>query len=189
MKQRRFLTLLLMVLAISAKPQKVTIDNGHFYSVYDVGIQCPLQVGWTVTPSDLGGASREPSWIFIQDVSHPLATGNHYDFSRTGYDRGHMCPAQDRSRDLLAMRSTFVMSNIAPQAPALNRGAWKKTEVFCRKAALLYDTVQVLALPVFLNRDTTFIGSHRLAVPHAFIKAAWLPKNDSIIGLWWFWNR
>lgn len=100
-----------------------------------------------------------------------------------------MCPAQDRSADLRAMRSTFVLSNIAPQVPALNRGAWKKTENFCRSAALLYDTVQVVALPLFLDRDTTFIGSHRLAVPHAFIKAAWLPKNDSIIGIWMFWNK
>lgn len=180
---------LLIVLAQSLYAQKVTINSGHFYSVYDLQTQCPQQVGWTVTPSDLGNTNREPSWTFVQDVPHPLATGNHYDYSRTGYDRGHMCPAQDRSRDLLAMRSTFVMSNIAPQAPSLNRGPWKKTEILCRNAAILYDSVQVLAVPIFLNRDTTFLGSHRLAVPHAFFKVAWLPKNDSIIGTWFFFNK
>lgn len=180
---------LLIVLGLSIHAQKVVINHGHFYSVYDLQTQCPQQVGWTVTPSDFGLARREPSWTFIQDVPHPLANGTHYDYSRSGYDRGHMCPALDRSADLRAMRSTFVLSNIAPQVPALNRGAWKKTENFCRYAALLYDSVQVVALPIFLNRDTTFIGSHRLAVPHAFIKAAWLPKNDSIIGLWFYWNK
>ena len=187
--KRLTIYLFLLALCLSAWAQMVVIKGDHYYSVYDVGLQCPRQVGWDVTPSDLGDTSREPSWAFSQDVPHPLATGNHYDNSRTGYDRGHMCPAQDRSCDLLAMRSTFVMSNIAPQVPRLNRGDWKKTESFCRSAARLYDTVQVLALPIFLNRDTMFIGSHRLAVPHAFIKAAWLPKNDSIIGLWWFWNK
>ena len=187
---RKVLTFfLLTIFELSLYAQKVTINSGHFYSVYDVGLQCPQQVGWTVTPSDFGLARREPSWTFIQDVPHPLATANHNDYNRTGYDRGHMCPAQDRSRDLLAMRSTFVMSNIAPQAPSLNRGAWKKTENFCRSAAILYDSVQVIALPIFLNRDTLFLGNHQLAVPHAFIKAAWIPKNDSIIGLWFFWNR
>lgn len=180
---------LLMVLGLSIHAQKVVINHDHFYSVYDLQMQCPLQVGWTVTPSDFGLARREPSWVFTQDVQHTLATGNHYDYRRTGYDRGHMCPALDRSADLRKMRSTFVLSNIAPQVPALNRGAWKKTESFCRSAALIYDSVQVIALPIFLNRDTMFLGSHRLAVPHAFIKAAWLPKNDSIIGLWWFWNK
>lgn len=185
------LTVYIFVLALclSAFAQVVTIKKPHFYSVYNLQMQCPLQVGWTVTPSDLGEAKRDPSWVFTQDVHHPLATGNHYDYSHSGYDRGHMCPALDRSADLRMMRSTFVLSNIAPQVPALNRGAWKKTESFCRSAALLYDTVQVLALPIFLDRDTMFLGSHRLAVPHAFVKAAWLPRNDSIIGLWWFWNR
>lgn len=178
-----------LALCLSAFAQVVTIKKPHFYSVYDVGIQCPKQVGWTVTPSDLGIANREPSWVFTQDVPHPLATANHYDYSRTGYDRGHMCPAQDRSRNLHTMRSTFVLSNIAPQAPSLNRGAWKKTESFCRSAALQYDSVQVIALPIFLDRDTSFIGGHRLAVPHAFIKVAWLPVNDSIIGMWFFWNK
>lgn len=187
--KRMTVYLFVLALCLSALAQVVTVKNPHFYSVYDVGLQCPRQVGWTVTPSDLGKASREPSWVFTQDVPHPLATGNHYDYCRTGYDRGHMCPAQDRSRDLLAMRSTFVMSNIAPQVPWLNRGAWKKTESFCRTAAQLYDTVQVLSLPIILDRDTMFLGSHRLAVPHAFVKVAWLPKNDSIIGLWWFWNK
>lgn len=190
MANRRFLVALILTpLLTQAVAQEVTIDDGHFFRVYDLETLCPRQVGWTVTPSDLGEARREPSWKFVQDVSHPLATANHRDYSRSGYDRGHMCPALDRSGDLLAMRSTFVMSNIAPQAPSLNRGAWKKTELFCRNAALLYDTVSVLALPVFMNRDTTFFGSHRLAVPHAFIKVAWLPQNDSIIGLWFFWNK
>ena len=185
------LTVYLFVLALclSAFAQVVTIKKPHFYSVYNVGIKCPQQVGWTVTPSDLGEASRNPAWRFLNDVPHPLANGDHDDFTGSGYDRGHMCPAGDRTSDLCAMRSTFVLSNIAPQVPSLNRGAWKKTESFCRSSALLYDTVKVISLPIFIDRDTTFIGSHRLAVPHAFVKVAWLPVNDSIIGLWFFWNR
>lgn len=185
------LTLYIFMLAIClvACAQMVVIKNDRYYSVYDLKLQCPRQVGWTITPSDLGNVRREPSWKFIQDVSHPMATANHRDYDHSGYDRGHMCPAQDRSRNLNDMRSTFVMSNIAPQVPSMNRGDWKKTESFCRSAVLIHDTVQVISLPIFLDRDTTFIGSHRLAVPHAFIKAAWLPKNDSLIGLWFLWNR
>lgn len=183
------LVLFLISLAISGFTQKVTINNGHFYSVYDLKVQCPQQVEWTITPSDLGDVDREPSWRFVQDIKHPLAIGSHEDYRQSGYDRGHLCPAQDRSGDKLAMQSTFVMSNIAPQIPSMNRGSWKKTEILCRNAAMLYDSVEVLAVPVFLNRDTTFIGRHKLGVPHAFFKVAWLPKNDSVIGLWWFWNK
>ena len=187
--KRLLATLILTVLTLSLFSQKVTVNHGHFYSVYDLQLQCPVQVGWTVTPFDLGEASRNPGWKFINDIPDSLATATHQDFNGTHYDRGHMCPAGDRSSDLRMMRSTFVLSNCAPQSPNLNRGDWKITEYFCRSAALLYDSVQILALPVFLDRDTTFLGGHRLAVPHAFIKAAWLPKNDSIIGLWFYWNR
>lgn len=181
--------LILTVFALSSFSQEVTVGDGRFFRVYDLRTQCPRQIEWTITPSDLGDAVREPSWTFVQDLRHPMATGTHRDYFHSGYDRGHMCPAQDRSSDLRSMRRTFVLSNIAPQAPALNRGAWKKTEIQCRYAALLYDSVQVLAVPIFLHRDTTFIGSHRLAVPHAFFKVAWLPKNDSIIGTWFFFNK
>lgn len=181
--------LLLLAFTTMSFAQMVTVCNGHYYSVYDLQLQCPRQVGWTINPSDLGDTQRDPSWIFVQDIDNPMAYANHYDFTRSGFDRGHLCPAQDRAGDLRAMRSTFRLSNIAPQAPSLNRGPWKSTEIFCRKAASIYDSVKVVALPLFLDRDTTFIGCHRLAVPHAFIKVAWLPSNDSVIGLWYFWNH
>lgn len=183
------IALFLISFAVSGVAQIVTLDKGHYRSVYNLEIQCPQQVWWTVARSQLGNVKREPSWRFVQDIGQSLANGSHDDYNQSGYDRGHLCPAQDRSADLRMMRSTFALSNIAPMAPALNRGAWKKTEAFCRAQALFHDSVQVLALPIFLDRDTCFIGSHRLAVPHAFIKAAWLKENDSVIGVWFYWNR
>lgn len=179
----------MLMLTIKADCQLVHVRNSEFHSVYNLETQCPQQVMWTVKSSDIGDCRRFPSWTFVQDVSDPAATARHSDFTRSGYDRGHMCPALDRSHDLFAMRSTFVMSNVAPQACSLNRGAWKQSETFCRLAAQLYDSVQIIALPIFLDRDTSFIGCHRLAVPHAFIKVAWLPRNDSIIGQWFYFNK
>lgn len=181
--------ILTLVATIAAYCQTVIVQSPAFRSVYDLRLQCPQQVTWTVRQSDIGEAKREPAWLFYNSINSPLATATHADFNKSGYDRGHMCPAADKSTDLYLMRSTFDLANVAPQIPGLNRGAWKKTESFCRSAALIYDSVEVLALPIFLNRDTSFIGSHRLAVPHAFIKAAWLPQNDSVIGLWFYWNR
>ena len=131
-------------------------------------------MSWVIHRSDIGLAKREPSWHFTNTLLDKLAVATHADFNKSGYDRGHMCPAADRSHDLRAMRSTFELVNVAPQAPRLNRGAWKRTESFCRSAALLYDSIQVLAMPVYLDRDTTHIGAHQLAVPHAFFKAAWI---------------
>jgi endonuclease G len=43
-------------------------------------------------------------------------------------DRGHMCPAADRSCSKEDMDATFLMSNMVPQSPNLNRGPWEKLE-------------------------------------------------------------
>lgn len=169
--------------------QTVTVQTPQYRSVYNLQTLCPEQVSWTVSRSDIGTVTREPGWSFTNSLLDTLGIATHADFTKSGYDRGHMCPAADRSHDLRAMRSTFELVNVAAQAPRLNRGAWKRTESFCRSAALLYGEVEVVTLPVFLNRDTVRVGSHRVAVPHAFFKAAWLPANDSIIGVWFFFNR
>lgn len=52
------------------------------------------------------------------------------DYSRSGYDRGHMAPnyviAICYGTD--AQRETFLMTNIVPQRPQLNRQVWEELE-------------------------------------------------------------
>ena len=45
----------------------------------------------------------------------------------TGYDKGHMAPAGDASNDK-EMFETFVMTNMTPQKPMLNRVSWRVLE-------------------------------------------------------------
>lgn len=184
------LALLLFVMAAApAIAQLYIIDRPQYFAAYDPSMNCPQQVIWTIHASDLGQVRREPTWRFTADLPGSLSLASHRDFSRSGYDRGHMCPAADRSASRAQMRQTFRMSNVAPQVPSVNRGSWKVTENICRAAALQFDSVCVVALPVFLNRDTAYIGEHRLAVPHAFFKACWVADTDSVIYAWFIFNR
>lgn len=52
------------------------------------------------------------------------------DYARTGYDRGHMAPnrAISTCHGTEAQRQSFLLSNICPQKPGLNRGPWRKIE-------------------------------------------------------------
>lgn len=180
---------LLLLLPVRNDAQIVSIEKPAYRSWYNVDMQCPQQVLWTLHAADIDNAKREPGWRFVADVPHPLALARHGDFNRSGYHRGHLCPAKDRSFDKAAMRLTFGMSNIAPQTPLVNLSSWKQTEETCRRLAALYDSVVVIACPVFLDRDTLYISSHRLAVPHAFFKAVWLPANDSVLAAWFIFNN
>lgn len=181
--------LFVVLLPLFVEAQTVIVDKPQFRSVYNIQTQCPSQVEWTLHRSDLGQAKRNPSWLFISDVADTRALATHYDYTASGYDRGHMCPALDRSHTLSDMRATFVVSNICPQVPTVNRGSWKQTETICRQLANRYDSVAIVSIPVFLHRDTSFIGRHRVAVPHAFFKAAWLPARDSVVACWFIFNH
>ncbi len=52
------------------------------------------------------------------------------DYAKSGYDRGHMAPnrAVVTGYGAEAQRESFLLSNICPQRPGLNRGAWRKIE-------------------------------------------------------------
>lgn len=193
MMHRFFFISLFLVCALcrpsGSYAQTLKVDKTAYRSVYDLSLQCPVQCEWTIHSTDIGSIKREPSWTFRSDIPNQLAIATHQDYTGSGYDRGHLCPAHDRSRSLTAMRSTFSMSNICPQVPMVNRGAWRKTEDLCRALAVKHDSVAVVVVPVFLHRDTTFIGRHHLAVPHAFFKAAWKPATDEVVGTWFIFNH
>lgn len=169
--------------------QSIILRRGYYTSWYDTQLLCPKQVTWTLHRSDLGDVRREPSWRFASDINAAGCVATHDDYKNSGYDRGHLCPAADRSFMIGAMRQTFSTANIAPQVPALNRGAWLATERWCRDAAVLFDSVCVLAVPLWLDRDTIRIGVHGIAVPHAFFKVAYIPATDSVLNCWFYFNK
>lgn len=167
--------------AAGSSAQVIPIDNGSFSIEYDTILMVPRSVVWILQPSDLGRIQREPSWRFTAD---PLCRGrqaSHDDFRRSGYDRGHMCPAADRSRDISSMKQTFVITNVCPQAPALNRGPWKRDEIRTRSYVLGGHKIRVMACPVYWRADTQLIGSSRVAVPHGFTKTIFADGSDSVI--------
>lgn len=169
--------------------QTVTLRRSQYTSWYDTQLLCPKQVTWMLRRSDLGDISRQPSWRFASDIDATGCVATHDDYRHSGYDRGHLCPAADRSSTIGAMRQTFSTANIAPQAPALNRGVWLSTEKWCRDAAVLFDSICVLAVPLWLDRDTVRIGVHGIAVPHAFFKVAYIPATDSVLNCWFYFNK
>lgn len=167
----------------------LSLHRPEYFSLYDLTLLSPRQVEYTLRSSDIGNSTREPSWRFAADIPDRRAVATHADYNQSGYDRGHLCAAADRSASTSKMLATFSMSNICPQLPSVNRGVWKRTEIACRGYAAALDSVSIVVVPVFLQRDTNFIGKHRLAVPHAYFKAVWSTANDSVLDTWFIFNH
>ncbi|EDM23575.1 DNA/RNA non-specific endonuclease [Caminibacter mediatlanticus] len=66
------------------------------------------------------------------------------DYSKTGYDKGHLAPNAVFDYNRAIQKETVLMSNIAPQKPQLNRKLWAKIEKFVRIQARKYGKVKVI---------------------------------------------
>lgn len=53
------------------------------------------------------------------------------DYTSSGYDRGHLCPSDDRDKNYADNYATFLMTNIIPQTPQLNQQTWNDLELYC----------------------------------------------------------
>jgi endonuclease G len=80
----------------------------------------------------LGSAPRQDD--FRPDESLPAGwyRVTQFDYTGSGFDRGHHTPSADRTRTIPDNSATFLMTNIMPQAPANNQGPWEELESYCR---------------------------------------------------------
>ncbi|MEG4048427.1 DNA/RNA non-specific endonuclease [Microcoleus sp. Pol17_C1] len=90
-------------------------------------------VSWQLNRSWIGAADRQDN--FRPDDALPAAwyKVRPNDYTGSGYDRGHIAPSTDRTRNEADNSSTFLMTNMMPQIPELNRGVWSDLEDYCRK--------------------------------------------------------
>ena len=94
------------------------------------------------------------------------------DYTKSGYDRGHLVPAQDMAFSAQAMKETFFMSNVSPQDKRFNRGKWKALENQTRDWASKYDEIYVITGPVLTKRAIKRFPKDKksIPVPHSYFK-------------------
>lgn len=91
-------------------------------------------VSWNLREDDMGVVERGQ---FAPDFSLPrgFTIVTPRDYTGSGYDRGHLCPSEDRTATVEDNDATFLMTNIIPQAPGNNQGPWKQLEDESREMA------------------------------------------------------
>lgn len=127
-------------------------------------------VMWHLTSERLTGPAKRKNSGFEEDGDVPLPRAMDRDYSRSGYDRGHLCPAGDNKFSDKAMAQSFLFTNICPQDPNLNRGDWNEMEQQCRRWAEQYGDIYVVAGPILFRGKHKTIGRNKVTVPEAFFK-------------------
>ncbi len=150
------------------------LDKKYFVVCHDPERKIPLWVGYALTREDLAAAvanRKEGNFRFRADPELPRGRrAEPSDYSKSGYDQGHMAPAADFTRSVEAMKATFILSNAVPQKPGLNRGQWAQLEAFVREQTEIHGQAWIFTGPVFIGkRPLRTIGANRVAVPtHTF---------------------
>lgn len=133
----------------------------------------PNYVAWELLGNETeGNLGRHDKFWTDPEIEGCPTTG---DYTRSGYDRGHLCPSADQKWSARAMENCFVMANIAPQAHALNNGAWKTLETKERQWARRDSAIVIIAGPLYSEADKETIGTNRVRVPGAFFKVILAP--------------
>ncbi|MDE7382106.1 MAG: DNA/RNA non-specific endonuclease [Muribaculaceae bacterium] len=141
----------------------------------------PNWVGWELLGSETDGAESRSN-LFWQDTEvRNCPTSD--DYKRSGFDRGHLCPAADQKWSSEAMTDCFVMTNMAPQDHALNAGAWQTLEKRQRAWAKRDSAIVIVAGPIYEKSDKKRIGANKVRVPGAFFKVMVAPYLSSPRGI------
>lgn len=98
------------------------------------------------------------------------------DYSRTGYDRGHMAPSGDMP-DAQSQYESFSLANMIPQNPDNNRHLWEGIESAVRTLAKREGDLYVITGPLFEGANIKQLHGH-VMVPTRIYKAIYNPRRN-----------
>lgn len=152
-----------------------SIENDYvgFTSYFNPQRHTPNCVAWILQRDETQGDSQRSNKFWTdRDIDGCPDTR---DYTNSGFDRGHLCPAGEQKWSDEAMHNSFVMTNICPQKHELNSGAWKTLEDKERLWANRDSILVIAAGPIYNSPDPQRIGEIGVAVPDAFFKVLLAP--------------
>ncbi|TLM93357.1 DNA/RNA non-specific endonuclease [Hymenobacter jeollabukensis] len=161
--------------ADAANTRNYLLDKPQYALSYHRDRGIPNWVSWHLSADWLGTAARQDD--FRADAALPAGwyqpTASSYQGS--GFDRGHHCPSADRTKSVADNSVTFLMTNMAPQAPNNNQRTWAALEEYCRTLVGQGNELYVVcgsygAGGTGSNGYATTTDQGRVAVPARFWK-------------------
>ncbi len=162
--------------AVSKALPSVVKEYEGFTVNFNPENKTPNYVAWVLQGNETDGAIGRSNkfWTDTELKGCPDTR----DYSRSGYDRGHICPAGEQKWSVEAMHHSFVMANICPQKHELNTGAWKTLEDKERLWAKRDSAIVIVAGPIYDSTDKETIGRNKVRVPSAFFKVLLAPYSS-----------
>ncbi|WP_458526704.1 DNA/RNA non-specific endonuclease [Onishia taeanensis] len=157
---------------------RVLRNDGYLVGWSDLRVN-PLWVSYWLNDAGAARIGDRPGFQRDWRTLWPVTTDS---YRGSGYDRGHLAPnyaiAAVHGRE--AQRQTFLMSNMSPQRPNLNRQLWQRLEeVVMDHFVPRFGTLQVITGPIYSADflDGAFRRVGFTQVPEAFYKILVVPSE------------
>ena len=110
----------------------------------------PVWASWDLTAGDVGSAPRSSSYYTDTNLPPNFYRVTDNDYNGVGainFNRGHLCPSEDRTDTTNDNKLVFYMSNIMPQSGPNNQGVWENLESDCRTLASAGNELLIICGP------------------------------------------
>lgn len=138
-------------------------------------------VAWQLNASWVGNEDRFDG-KFISDNTLPASfyKVKHSDYINSGYDRGHLVRSKERTRNGEDNRATFLLTNIVPQTPDLNRGVWLRFEDYYLNKALKENKNMFIVSGGIFRSNKTLKNKGIVAIPDSCYKIVLFTLKEKI---------
>lgn len=171
-----FLILLVFVSALFSIDIKITksglaySNHGFFDLGYSYEYNMPLWSKYTLDSKKLENIVARPKKRFILDENLPKRTVTHDDYTKSGYDRGHLTPVDDLQYSYESASSTFVITNVVPMERSFNRGIWQRLENYVSDFIEKYHEAVIVTGPIFEGNLSYMGRDSNIPIPTSFYK-------------------
>ena len=136
-------------------------------------------VAYHVTKESVNAQFKRSNNFKVDSELPEYAQSTLSDYSKSGYDRGHLAPSAAMDFSQESMQESFLLSNMSPQLPGFNRVGWRLLEEHVRDLANEYHELYVVTGPIYEGNEAS-IGNG-VVIPSAFYKVVLDPYyNDAI---------
>jgi endonuclease G len=173
-----------------AGPPGHGLNHTYFYINHSDTYRIPNWVAYHLSRKNLAGrAVRKDDYHEDESLEPDTVRSLAKDYVGTGFDKGHLAPAEDFTRSKKAMATSFLMSNMSPQYHATNGGVWARLEAAVRAMVADEGEAWIVSGNAFMTADShprkpakwlTKGGRKRVAVPTHLFKALLARDRDSM---------
>ena len=165
------------------------IDHKYFVVSYSSSRGIPNWVSWHLDATNITNAvKRQDNFAALASLPSTWFAVQSTSYRGSGFDRGHNCPSGDRTSSYNANSSTFLMTNMIPQAPENNQKTWEGFESYCRSLVTAGNEVFIVMGSYGsggsgANGTANTIASGNITVPSNVWKIALvLPDGSNDLG-------